>query len=170
MRRPAFSRSLVPATAMRKERATQRAVVKDAIYDDDLVARLVNTLMSDGKKSLAQNIVYDAFDAVHEETGEEGIEVFKKAVNNVSPLVEVRSRRVGGATYQVPVEVRPERRVTLAFRWIIDNARDRRDKGMATRLAKEFVAASRGEGGAVKKKDDVHRMAESNKAYAHFRF
>ena len=170
MRRPAFSRSLVPATAMRKERATQRAVVKDAIYDDDLVARLVNTLMSDGKKSLAQNIVYDAFDVVHEETGEEGIEVFKKAVNNVSPLVEVRSRRVGGATYQVPVEVRPERRVTLAFRWIIDNARDRRDKGMATRLAKEFVAASRGEGGAVKKKDDVHRMAESNKAYAHFRF
>ena len=156
--------------AMRKESAPQRAVVKDAVYQEDLVARLVNTLMRDGKKSLAQNIVYDAFDVVHEETGEEGIEVFKKAVNNVSPLVEVRSRRVGGATYQVPVEVRPERRVTLAFRWLIDNARGRNDKGMATRLAKEFVAASRGEGGAVKKKDDVHRMAESNKAYAHFRF
>ena len=155
---------------MRKESAPQNAVVKDPVYQEDLVSRLVNTLMSDGKKSLAQNIVYDAFDAVHKETGEEGIEVFKKAVNNVSPLVEVRSRRVGGATYQVPVEVRPERRVTLAFRWLIDNARGRRDKGMATRLAKEFVAASRGEGGAVKKKDDVHRMAESNKAYAHFRF
>ena len=155
---------------MRKDRAPQRAVVKDAVYQEDLVSRLVNTLMRDGKKSLAQNIVYDAFEAVNEETGEEGIEVFKKAVNNVSPLVEVRSRRVGGATYQVPIEVRPDRRVTLAFRWIIQNARSRRDKGMAMRLSKELVAASRGEGGAVKKKDDVHRMAESNKAYAHFRF
>ena len=155
---------------MRKKRAPQRAVVKDAVYENDLVSRLVNTLMRDGKKSLAQNIVYEAFAAVNEETGEEGMEVFQKAVNNVAPLVEVRSRRVGGATYQVPVEVRPERRVTLGFRWLIQNARSRRDKGMAARLAKELVAASRGEGGAVKKKDDVHRMAESNKAYAHFRF
>jgi small subunit ribosomal protein S7 len=155
---------------MRKKSAPQRAVVKDAVYENDLVSRLVNTLMRDGKKSVAQNIAYDAFDAVNEETGEEGIEVFEKAVNNVAPLVEVRSRRVGGATYQVPVEVRPERRITLAFRWLIDNARGRRDHGMAARLAKELVAASRGEGGAIKKKDDVHRMAESNKAYAHFRF
>lgn len=155
---------------MRKKRATQRAVVQDPVYEDDLVSRFVNSIMSDGKKSRAQDIVYDAFEAIHETTGEEGMEVFEKAVNNVSPLLEVRSRRVGGATYQVPIEVRPERRITLAFRWVIQNARNRSDKGMATRLAKELVAASRGEGGAVKKKDDVHRMAESNKAYAHFRF
>lgn len=155
---------------MRKERAKQRAVARDPIYNDDLVSRFVNSIMRDGKKSVAQQIVYDAFEVIEEKTGEKGIEVFKKAVNNVAPLVEVRSRRVGGATYQVPVEVRPERRITLGFRWLIQYARARNDKSMVNRLANELMAAARGEGGAVKRKDDVHRMAESNKAYAHFRF
>jgi len=126
--------------------------------------------MQSGKKSVAQNIVYDAFDVIEERSGEQGIEVFKKAVNNVAPLVEVRSRRVGGATYQVPVEVRPDRRLALAFRWIITYARQRNDKSMALRLANELMGAARGEGGAVRKKDDTHRMAEANKAFAHFRF
>lgn len=155
---------------MRKERAKQRGVARDPIYNDDLVSRFVNSIMHDGKKSVAQQIVYDAFEVIEEKTGEEGIEVFKKAVNNVAPLVEVRSRRVGGATYQVPVEVRPERRITLGFRWLIQYARARNDNSMVNRLANELMAAARGEGGAVKRKDDVHRMAESNKAYAHFRF
>lgn len=126
--------------------------------------------MTSGKKSTAQNLVYSAFDIIEDRSEEPGLEVFKKAVNNVAPLVEVRSRRVGGATYQVPVEVRPERRVALAFRWIIQYARARNDKSFALRLANELQAASNGEGGAVKKKDDTHRMAESNKAFAHFRF
>lgn len=140
------------------------------MFNDRLVSRFINYVMRDGKKSLAQRLVYEAFDIAEEQTGEEGIEVFKKAVNNVSPLVEVRSRRVGGATYQVPIEVRPDRRVALAFRWIIQYARARNDRSMARRLAKELLAAASGEGGAVKRKDDTHRMAESNKAFAHFRF
>lgn len=155
---------------MRKERAKQRSVVSDSIYSDELVSRFINCIMRDGKKNAAQRIVYDAFEVIEEKTGEEGLEVFKKAVNNVVPLVEVRSRRVGGATYQVPIEVRPERRITLGFRWLIQYARARNDNSMVNRLASELMSAARGEGGAVKRKDDVHRMAESNKAYAHFRF
>lgn len=155
---------------MRRKRAEKRIVAPDPIYNDQLVARFVNSVMKDGKKSVAQRVVYEALDVVEERSGEQGVEVFKKAVNNVAPLVEVRSRRVGGATYQVPVEVRPERRVALAFRWLIQYARARGDKSMAMRLANELQAAAKGEGGAVKKKDDTHRMAESNKAFAHFRF
>jgi small subunit ribosomal protein S7 len=155
---------------MRRKRAERRPVVPDPVYGDELVARFVNSVMIDGKKSTAQRLVYGAFDVVEERSEEQGVEVFKKAVNNVAPLVEVRSRRVGGATYQVPVEVRPERRVALAFRWLIQYARQRGDKSMANRLANEILSASRGEGGAVKKKDDTHRMAEANKAFAHFRF
>ena len=155
---------------MRKSKAKQRAAVQDPVYKDELVSHFVNCMMSDGKKSVAQRVVYDAFDAIEEKTGEPGIEVFKKATNNVAPLVEVRSRRVGGATYQVPIEVRPDRRLTLGFRWIIQFARGRNDHSMADRLAGELMSAARGEGAAVKKKDDVHRMAESNQAYAHFRF
>lgn len=154
----------------RKEKPKQRTTTPDPVYRDDLVSRFVNAVMRDGKKSLAQRIVYDSFDVIEERTGEEGIEVFRKAVNNAAPLVEVRSRRVGGATYQVPMEVRPERRVTLAFRWIIEYARARNEKSMANKLASELINAARGEGGAVKRKDDVHRMAESNKAFAHFSF
>ncbi len=154
----------------RKRTAENRTTLPDPVYRDELVSRFVNSLMRDGKKSIAQRVVYSAFDVIEERTGEEGIEVFRKAVNNVSPLVEVRSRRVGGATYQVPVEVRPERRVTLGFRWLIQYARARNEKSMVNRLASELINAARGEGGAVKKKDDVHRMAESNKAFAHFSF
>ena len=155
---------------MRRRQADKRITTPDPLYEDQLVAEFINAVMRDGKKSIAQGIVYNAFDMIEERTGESGVEVFRKAVNNVAPLVEVRSRRVGGATYQVPIEVRPERRTSLAFRWLLQYARGRGDKSMARRLASELVAASKGEGGAVKKKDDTHRMAESNKAFAHFRF
>lgn len=155
---------------MRRNKADKRRVTPDPIYSDELIARFINSVMEDGKKSTAQGLVYSALDMIEDREGENGLEVFKKAVNNVAPLVEVRSRRVGGATYQVPIEVRPERRVALAFRWIIQYARARSDKSMALRLANELQAAAKGEGGSVKKKDDTHRMAESNKAFAHFRF
>ncbi len=153
---------------MRRKSADKRIIAPDPLYNDVLVSRFVNSVMQSGKKSTAQRIVYDAIDTAQERSGEEGLEVFKKAVNNVAPLVEVRSRRVGGATYQVPIEVRPERRTALAFRWIIQYARARNDKSMAARLSAELQAAARGEGGAVKKKDDTHRMAEANKAFSHF--
>ena len=155
---------------MRRNRANVRATKPDPVYNDQLVSRFVSQLMRDGKMSVAQRIVYASFDLIEERTGEPGIDVFKKAVNNVAPLVEVRSRRVGGATYQVPIEVRPERRVALAFRWILQYARARKDNSMAVRLANELQGAAQGEGGSIKKKDDTHRMAESNKAFAHFRF
>lgn len=155
---------------MRRRKAERRTILPDPRFGDQLVSKFVNSVMTSGKKSVAQKIVYHAFDVIEEKTGEPGIDVFKKAVNNVSPLVEVRSRRVGGATYQVPIEVRPDRRVALAFRWIIQYARSRGDKSMALRLAKELMSAANGEGGSIKKKDDTHRMAEANKAFAHFRF
>ncbi len=155
---------------MRRKKTSQRGIASDPVYNDELVSRFVNCIMHHGKKSVAQRLVYDAFDHIEEQAGEPGVDVFKKAVNNVSPSVEVRSRRVGGATYQVPIEVRPDRRVTLGFRWLIQYARSRNDNSMADRLAGELMSAARGEGGAVKKKDDTHRMAESNRAYAHFRF
>ena len=155
---------------MRRRKAERRTVLPDPKFNDQLVSKFVNSVMTSGKKSVAQKIVYHAFDVIEEKTGEPGIDIFKKAVNNVSPLVEVRSRRVGGATYQVPIEVRPDRRVALAFRWIIQYSRSRGDKSMALRLAKELMSAANGEGGSIKKKDDTHRMAEANKAFAHFRF
>ncbi len=155
---------------MRRKRAERRPVAPDPVYNDELVARFINYVMRNGKKSIAQKIVYEAFAIIEERTGEPGIDVFKRAVNNAAPLLEVRSRRVGGATYQVPMEVRPERRMSLAFRWIIHSARARKDKSMAIRLANELMAAAQGEGGAIKKKDDMHRMAEANRAFAHFRF
>ena len=155
---------------MRRKQADKKRVSPDPVYSDELVARFINSVMEDGKKSTAQGLVYSALDMIEDREEENGLEIFKKAVNNVAPLVEVRSRRVGGATYQVPIEVRPERRVALAFRWIIQYARARNDKSMALRLANELQAAAKGEGGSVKKKDDTHRMAESNKAFAHFRF
>ena len=154
---------------MRRKQAEKRIPIPDPIYGDVTVAKFIAAIMRDGKKSVAQHLVYGALDTIEERTGESGIEVFRKALNNVAPLVEVRSRRVGGATYQVPIEVRPERRTSLAFRWLIQYARQRGDKSMANRLAAELIAASKGEGGAVKKKDDTHRMAEANKAFSHFR-
>jgi len=154
---------------MRRKSADKRQVTPDPVYSDVLVSRFVNSVMVSGKKSTAQRLIYKAFDVIEERSDQPGIEVFRQAVSNVAPLVEVRSRRVGGATYQVPVEVRPERRTALAFRWIIQYARARNDKSMANRLASELLSASKGEGGAIKKKDDTHRMAEANKAFAHFR-
>ncbi|MGA7303311.1 MAG: 30S ribosomal protein S7 [Rhodothermales bacterium] len=155
---------------MRRRQAEKIQAGPDPLYSDLLVSRFINAVMMNGKKSISQKIVYGAFDVIEERTGEQGIEVFKKAVENVAPMVEVRSRRVGGATYQVPLEVRADRRISLAFRWLIQYARARADKSMANRLANELISASRGEGGAVRKKDDTHRMAEANKAFAHFRF
>ena len=155
---------------MRKKRAIRRRVVPDPKFGDELIARFVNSVLKDGKKNIARNIVYSALDQIAQKTEKNPLEVFKKAVDNASPLIEVRARRVGGATYQVPTEVRLERRTALAIRWLISYAQDRSDKSMSQKLAAELLAASSGEGGAVKKKDDVHRMAEANKAFAHFRW
>ena len=155
---------------MRKKRAIRRRVTPDPKFGDELISRFVNSVLKDGKKNIARNIVYSALDQIAQKTEKNPLEVFKKAVDNASPLIEVRARRVGGATYQVPTEVRLERRTALAIRWLISYAQERSDKSMSQKLAAELLAASSGEGGAVKKKDDVHRMAEANKAFAHFRW
>ena len=154
----------------RRSRAVKRPVVPDPVFGSEAVTKFVNTLMLDGKKSLAEGIFYDAMRIIEEKTGQPGEGVFKQALNNAKPVLEVKSRRVGGATYQVPVEVRPERRTALGMRWLVGYARARGEKTMADRLAAELLAASRNEGATIKKKDDTHRMAESNKAFAHFRF
>lgn len=155
---------------MRKKSAAKRYITADPKYQDLLVSRFINSLLKRGKKHLARSILYTAFELIEERTKNKPIDVFKKAMNNVSPFLEVRARRVGGATYQVPTEVRPERRTALAIRWLISNAQERSDKSMSHKLAAEFIAAASGEGGAVKKKEDVHRMAEANKAFAHFKW
>lgn len=155
---------------MRRKTAEKRDVQPDPVFGDKLVTRFVNNLMRDGKKNVARKILYQAFEIIEEKTGEDGMEVFKNAMSNVSPVVEVRSRRVGGSTYQVPVEVRPDRSTALGMRWIINASSSRNDKSMARRLSRELMDASNNEGGAVRKKDEVHRMAEANKAFAHFRF
>jgi small subunit ribosomal protein S7 len=155
---------------MRKRRAEKRFIKPDPKFNDLLVAKFTNTLMLKGKKSIARKIIYDAFNIVEEKTKKPGLEVFQQAVTNVQPLIEVRSRRVGGATYQVPTEVRPERRTALAMRWIKTFSRKRSERTMAQRLAQELIAASNNEGSAVKKKDDTHKMAEANKAFAHFKW
>ncbi len=155
---------------MRKKRALRRRIIPDPKFSDELISRFVNSVLRRGKKNIARSIVYSALDQIAKKTDKSPLEVFKKAVDNVSPLIEVRARRVGGATYQVPTEVRPERRTALAIRWLITYAEERSDKSMSQKLAAELLAASTGEGGAVKKKDDVHRMAEANKAFAHFRW
>jgi small subunit ribosomal protein S7 len=155
---------------MRKAKPKKRYVLPDPKYKDVIVTKFVNALMLEGKKSLAYGVFYKAIDLVEKRTNEEGLEIWRKALNNVSPFVEVRSRRVGGATFQVPTEVRPERRASLGMKWLIKYARSRGEKTMIEKLAGEIVAASKGEGAAVKKKDDTHRMAEANKAFSHFRF
>ncbi len=155
---------------MRKKRAERRQILPDPKFNDLLVARFINNLTKEGKKNIARNMVYGALAVVENRTKQPGIEVFRKALFNAQPLIEVRARRVGGATYQVPTEVRPERRTALAIRWLISFAQQRADKSMALKLAAEFIAAANNEGGAIKKKDDVHRMAESNKAFAHFKW
>lgn len=155
---------------MRRKTAEKRDVQPDPVFGDKLVTRFVNNLMRDGKKNIARKILYQAFEIIEEKTGEEGVDVFKAALENVTPVVEVRSRRVGGSTYQVPVEVRPDRGTSLAIRWVIRASKSRNDKSMARRLSRELMDASNNEGGAVRKKDEVHRMAEANKAFAHYRF
>jgi len=155
---------------MRKKRAEKRYIKPDPKFNDVIVAKFVNTIMYEGKKSVARSIVYGAFDILEEKTKKPGLEVFKKAMSNVQPLIEVRSRRVGGATYQVPMEVRPERRIALAMRWIKTYARKRTEKSMAAKLANELLAASNNEGSSVKKKEETHKMAEANKAFAHFKW
>ena len=155
---------------MRKRRASNRVVLADTIYNSKVVTKLVNHIMKDGKKGTAQNIIYDAFDIIKEKTGEDAMVVFNKAMDNIKPALEVKSRRVGGANYQVPVEVKPDRAQALAFRWLAQYARLRNGHSMAENLANEIIDASNGTGASVKKKDDTHKMAEANKAFAHYRW
>jgi len=155
---------------MRKKRAERREILPDPKYQDLLVARFINNILRRGKKHLARRILYDAFDIIEERTKTNALEIFKKAVSNAEPLIEVRARRVGGATYQVPTEVRPERRTALAIRWLINYAKERSDKSMSLKLAAELIAAANNEGNTIKKKEDTHRMAEANKAFAHFKW
>jgi small subunit ribosomal protein S7 len=154
----------------RRQRATKRQVPADPRYDSQTVSKFMNNLMVDGKKSVSEAVFYQAMDVIEQRTGQPGVNVFKQALNNVKPVLEVKSRRVGGATYQVPIEVKPDRRTALAMRWIISFARGRREKSMAERLAAELISASKGEGSAIKKKEDTHRMAEANRAFAHYRW
>lgn len=154
----------------RKGNIPKREVLPDPVYGSVVVAKLINSIMLDGKKGVAQKIVYDAFKKVEDTTGENPLEVFEKAMNNIMPILEVKARRVGGANYQVPVEVRPERRQTLGLRWLTKYTRARGEKTMAERLAKELIDASNNTGGSVKKKEDTHKMAEANKAFAHYRW
>jgi small subunit ribosomal protein S7 len=155
---------------MRKKRAEKKYIKVDPKYNDLIVAKFINVLMYDGKKSKARDVLYGAFDIIEERTKKPGIEIFKKAIANVQPVIEVRSRRVGGATYQVPTEVRPERRIALAMRWLKIYSREKNDKSMTLKLASELISASNGEGSSVKKKEDTHKMAEANKAFAHFKW
>ena len=154
----------------RKNRAPKRDVLPDPLYNSKLVTRLINNVMYDGKKGVAQKIVYDAFDIIKEKTGKEPVEVFEAAMENVMPVLEVKARRVGGATYQVPMEVRPERRQTLGLRWITNYSRLRSERTMKERLANEIMDAVNETGSAFKKREDTHKMAEANKAFAHFRW
>ena len=155
---------------MRKKRATKRDVLADPIYNSKLVTKLVNRLMIDGKKGIAQTILYDAFNMVKEKTGEEPMDVYNKALENIKPILEVKSRRVGGSNVQVPVEVTDERSQALALRWLVNYAKLRNGNGMAMNLANEIMDAANGVGGAVKKREDTHKMAEANKAFAHYRW
>ncbi|MBP6772597.1 MAG: 30S ribosomal protein S7 [Gemmatimonadaceae bacterium] len=154
----------------RRKSAVKRSVLPDARYDSQTVSKFINSLMIQGKKSTAEGIFYSAMDIVEAKTSQPGVAIFKQALNNLKPVVEVKSRRVGGATYQVPVEVRQDRRTALAMRWLINYSRDRNEKSMHEKLANEVLAASKGEGNAIKKKEDTHRMAEANKAFAHYRW
>ncbi|MGI6124168.1 MAG: 30S ribosomal protein S7 [Acetivibrionales bacterium] len=154
----------------RRGHIPKRDVLPDPIYNDKTVSRLINSIMLDGKKGIAQKICYDAFDIIKEKTGKNPLEVFEEAMNNIMPVLEVKARRVGGATYQVPMEVRPERRQTLGLRWLTSYARKRSERTMKERLAAEIMDATNNLGGAAKKKDDTHKMAEANKAFAHYRW
>lgn len=155
---------------MRRRKAPSREILGDPIYNNKVVTKFINKMMLDGKKSVSEKIIYAAFDRIEEKSGEKGIEIFQKALERVKPLVEVRSRRVGGATYQVPVEVRPARQQSLSIRWLLEATRKRNERTMVERLANELVDAANDRGAAFKKKEDVHKMAEANKAFAHYRW
>ena len=155
---------------MRKKRAAKRDVLADPIYNSKVVTKLINRMMIGGKRGKAETILYDAFDIIKEKTGENPLDVFNKALENIKPLLEVKSRRVGGSNYQVPIEVTPARSQALALRWLTKYSRDRGGRGMADNLANEIIDASNGTGAAVKKREDTHRMAEANKAFAHYRW
>ena len=154
----------------RRNKAIRRPLPPDPRYDSQTVSKFLNAIMYEGKKSLSERVFYKAMDLIEERTGQPGVTVFKQAVSNIKPAVEVKSRRVGGASLQVPVEVRPERRTSLAMRWIIQYSRARTEKTMSERLAAELILASKGEGNAIKKKEDTHKMAEANRAFAHYRW
>jgi len=154
----------------RRRRAEQRTILPDPVYNDVVVAKFINCMMRSGKKSVSQKIFYEALDIIKSKTNMDGIQVFKQAMENVKPQIEVRPRRVGGATYQVPMEVRPERKISLAIRWILNAARSRNERTMINKLAGELLDAYNNKGGAVKKREDVHKMAEANKAFSHFRW
>ena len=154
----------------RKGYIAKREVLADPIYDSVIVTKLINNIMLDGKKGVAQKIVYDAFEIIKEKTGRDPLEVFSEAMDNIMPVLEVKARRVGGATYQVPMEVRPERRQTLGLRWLTRYSRERNERTMRERLANELMDALNGTGGSVKKREDTHKMAEANKAFAHYRW
>lgn len=154
----------------RRREVPVRVVIPDSRYNSKLVAKFINSLMRDGKKSVAEKIMYGAFDQIEQKTKESPVKIFEQAVENVRPMIEVKSRRVGGSTYQVPTEIRPQRRTALAIRWIISYARGRSERGMAYKLASELLDAANSRGAAVKKKEDTHRMAEANKAFAHYRW
>lgn len=155
---------------MRKKSASKRLIEPDPKFNDVLVSRFINNVLKKGKKHVARQIVYEAIEIAEQRSKANGLELFHKAVNNTKPLLEIRARRVGGATYQIPTEVRQDRSIALAIRWLIGYASERKDKSMALKLAAEFVAAANNEGNAIKKKEDVHKMAEANKAFAHFKF
>ena len=155
---------------MRKKRAVKRDVLPDPVYNSKVVTKLINTIMQDGKKGTAQTILYDAFDIIKKETNQDPLEVYNKALENIKPALEVKSRRVGGSNYQVPIEVSDDRSQALALRWLVNYAKLRNGKGMAVNLANEIMDAAKGVGGAVKKREDTHKMAEANKAFAHYRW
>jgi len=155
---------------MRKSKAKKRILLPDPKFNDMLVTRFVNNLMYDGKKSTSYDVFYDAIEIIQKRTEQDGLEMFKKALSNITPAVEVRSRRVGGATFQIPSEIRPERKTSMGIKWMILYARKRNEKSMSAKLAGEIIAAAKEEGAALKKKEDVHKMAEANKAFSHFRF
>ncbi len=155
---------------MRKKSASKRIIDPDPKFNDLLVAKFINSVLKQGKKHLARRVLYDALDIIEQRTKNPGIDTFKKAVNNVKPILEIRARRVGGATYQIPTEVRPDRSIALAIRWLITYASERKDKSLSLKLASEFIAAANNEGNAIKKKEDTHKMAEANKAFAHFKW
>jgi len=154
----------------RRREVPERVIIPDSKYNNKLVSKFTKSIMRDGKKSIAESILYDAFDIIKQKTNESPVKIFEQALENVKPMIEVKSRRVGGSTYQVPTEVRPSRRTALGIRWIIDFARKRSEKSMANKLAAELLDAANKKGAAVKKKDDTHKMADANKAFAHFRW